>query len=312
MLLTLDEQKETLHAAARSAGIDVSLEEIAWRDETFSSGGLTLHYMDWGTRGRPPLLLLHGGMQTAHSWDITSVAMRRDYHVVALDLRGHGDSEWSDDAKYSHLDHAGDIERIAEHLGWERFTLIGLSLGGLASMQFASEHSDAIDALVIVDVGPELSPRGVGRLVDFGRSTGELDSLEEFIEKSLQYNPRRSAQQLRYSLTHNLRRLPNGKYAWKYDRRIVRRPEGDQPTGAEADPKHFQDLWSVLPRISCRTLVVRGGASDVFPEETARRMIDVLPDARLVTVADASHTVPQDNPAGFLEVVRPFLEERSG
>lgn len=304
MLLTLEEQKETLHAAALSAGIDVGRDEIEWRDEFFESGGLTLHYLDWDRRGQPPLLLLHGGMQTAHSWDLTAVAMRRDHHVVAMDLRGHGDSDWSEDAQYSHVDHAGDIERIARHLGWERFSLVGLSLGGLASMQFASQQSDAIDALVIVDVGPELSPRGVGRLVDFGRNTGELDSLEKFIEKSLQYNPRRSAQQLRYSLTHNLRQLPDGKYAWKYDRRIVRRPEGGEE---RADPNHFQDMWSVLPLIACRTLVVRGGDSDVFLEETARRMIDLLPDARFVTVADAGHTVPQDNPSGFLEVLRGFL-----
>jgi pimeloyl-ACP methyl ester carboxylesterase len=174
-------------------------------------------------------------------------------------------------------------------------------------MQFASEHGDAVEAFVIVDVGPELSPKGVGRLVDFGRSTNELDSLEAYIERSLKYNPRRTAQQLRYSLTHNLRMLPDGTYRWKYDRRIVRRPEGDTPTGADADPNHFQDMWGVLPKITCRTLIVRGAGSDVFPEETARRMIEVLPDARLVTVADASHTVPQDNPVGFLEVVRPFL-----
>ena len=302
MLLTLDEQKDTLYASARNAGVAIERDEIDWRDEFVSTGELKIHYLDWGQRGKRPLLLLHGGMQTAHTWDITAVAMRRDCHVVAMDLRGHGDSDWSEDGHYGHADHAGDIQGLVRHLGWEHFSLAGLSLGGLASLHFASHHGSLLDALVIVDVGPELSPRGVGRIVDFGRDTGELDSVDDFIEKAVQYNPRRRPEQLRYSLTHNLRQLPNGKWTWKYDRRIARRPEGDAPQ--QQQPTHFEDMWDALRRIECPTLVVRGAESDVFPEQTAKRMIELLPDGRFVTVPGAGHTVPQDNPAGFLAALR--------
>ena len=300
MLLSLEEQKDTLYAAARSAGLSIERDEVDWHNDFLQSGELKIHYLDWGTRGKPPLLLLHGGMQTAHSWDITALAMHRDHHLVAMDLRGHGDSDWSQDGHYGHAAHASDILALIEHLGWPRFSLVGLSLGGLASMHFAAHHGPLLDALVIVDVGPELSSRGVGRIVDFGRDTGELDSVDDFIEKAVQYNPRRRPEQLRYSLTHNLRQLPNGKWAWKYDRRIAQRPEGD-----EGDrPSRFDEMWDALRRIDCPTLVVRGADSDVFPEETARKMIELLPDGRFVTVPDAGHTVPQDNPAGFLEVLR--------
>jgi len=301
MLLNHEQQVETLHAAAREAGVEIERDDVAWRDEAIDANGLRLHYLDWGTAGQPPMLLLHGGMQTAHSWDIAALAMKRRYHVVAPDLRGHGDSDWSDAGDYGHATHAADVRAIMRHLGWERCVLIGLSLGGMTALRLAADGDTPLDALVIVDVGPELNPRGVGRITEFRRAPGELDSVDEFIERAVAYNPRRRAEQLRYSLTHNLRRLASGKYTWKYDRRIGER--------GQTGPRRFDELWDALGQIRCPTLVVRGAQSDIFAEETGRRMVDLIPDARFVTVPDAGHTVPQDNPAGFLAVVEPFLEE---
>jgi pimeloyl-ACP methyl ester carboxylesterase len=308
MLLTLAEQIETLYAAARSAGVPIDKDEIRWRDEFVDVGGLKVHYLDWGTPGKRPLLLLHGGMQNAHSWDMVAVVMKRDFHVVAMDLRGHGDSDWSDDGDYGYATHSADIEKIVAHLGWDKLALIGMSLGGLGAMNFAAHHSNQLDALVIVDVGPELNPAGVGRIVDFSRGPAELDSIEDFIQRAVEYNPRRSADQLRYSLTHNLRRLPNGKWTWKYDRRVARRRSGQESPPA---PNSFGDMWESLRQIQCPTLIVRGADSNVFREETGRKMADFISNSHFVTVPDAGHTVPQDNPAGFLEAVRPFLEDLS-
>jgi esterase len=304
MLLTLEQQIETLHTAALKNGVAVDKDDIRWRDGFVDAGALKLHYLDWGTEGKQPLLMLHGGMQTAHSWDVTALGMKRDCHAVAMDLRGHGDSDWSDEGDYSYTTHSADIGKIAAHLGWEKFVLIGMSLGGLGAMHFASEHSDQLDALVIVDVGPELNPSGVGKIVDFTGGAGEMDSIDDFIERAVKFNTKRTAEQLRYSLTHNLKQLPNGKWTWKYDRRVS--PRGAHEVSAAA-PTYFQEMWESLKRIACPTLVVRGGDSNVFREETGRKMVDVLPNGRFVTVPDAGHSVAQDNPAGFLEVLRPFL-----
>jgi pimeloyl-ACP methyl ester carboxylesterase len=304
MLLTREEQIDTLYAAVQAAGIDVPKDEIDWRDEHIDSNGLELHYIDWGTRGKPPLLLLHGGMQNAHSWDTIAVALKRDYHVVALDLRGHGDSAWSDEGDYSHETHGNDAANLVEQLGWQRLSLIGLSLGGLSSIQFAVRHTDILDRLVIVDVGPQLNSRGVGKIIEFGQGPAEFDSIDGFIERALEYNPLRKPEQLRYSLTHNLRRLPNGNYTWKYDRRVARRP----PNVEELASQYFAQVWERLRDISCPTLIVRGADSEVFPEETGHRMVELIPDCRFVTVPNAGHTVPQDNPRDFLAAVRPFLE----
>ena len=306
MLLTRDQQIDTLYAAAQDAGLQIDKSEISWRDETVALNGLRFHYLDWGAAGKPPLLLLHGGMQNAHTWDITAVALKRDYHVVALDLRGHGDSAWSDEGDYSHVTHARDVGGLIDHLGWDNVTLIGLSLGGLAAMRFASEHSDKLAAFVIVDVGPELNQSGVGRIINFTGGPAELDSIDDFIRRAIEYNPRRKAEQLRYSLTHNLRLLENGKYTWKYDRRIGR---ARARVPGESVPVQFEDMWETLRSITCPTLVVRGAKSDVFAEETGRRMAETIPDCRFVTVPDAGHTVPMDNAPGFLKVLQTFLNE---
>ncbi|MEX2158671.1 MAG: alpha/beta hydrolase [Dehalococcoidia bacterium] len=304
MMLTSEQQQDTLVAAARALGVAIEKDDIAWQDREVVVDGLRVHYLDWGDEGRPPLLLMHGGMQTAHSWDLIAVALKQRYHVVAVDMRGHGDSDWEGD--YGYESHARDLEALVAHLGWPRFVLVGLSLGGLAAMLYASEHSDTLAALAIVDVGPELNVSGVNKIVDFGRAPGELDSIDAYVDRASQFNPRRNADALRYTLSHNLRRLENGKLGWKYDTRVANsRGERREPPA----PGYFSELWERLPHITCPTLVVRGAESNVFLEKTGRKMADLLPSGRFVTIADAGHTVPQDNPSAFLETLSTFLNE---
>src|SRR2546427_9523168 len=129
-------------------------------DRTTTLNGFRFHFLDWGARGEPPVLLLHGGAQTAHSWDEVAPDLARDHHVLALDQRGHGDTDWAPEGRYRRDDFVADIRAFLDDRGWERATLIALSLGGLNSIAFAATHPERIAGLVVVDVTPPISQTG--------------------------------------------------------------------------------------------------------------------------------------------------------
>ena len=263
--------------------------------------GMRFHYLDWGTAGLPPIVFLHGGGLTAHTWDLVCLGLRSNYRCLALDQRGHGDSEWSPVLEYSISAQAGDVQAFVDHLALERFVLVGMSMGGINSIRYAAENTERLSALVLVDVGPDVKLAGARRIQEFTVESAELDSVDEFVERAIKFNPRRDPQLLRRSLLHNLRQMPNGKWTWKYDRRHRLTIDVSRMT------ENFQNLWTEVPRITCPTLVVRGGESDVFGADDAARLVGALPDARSVCVDGASHSVQGDQPKEFTRQLRAFL-----
>src|SRR5215469_17286692 len=133
------EELEHLALAARLSGVDVDI--VLPESKEMTREGMRLHYLDWGTAGRPPIVFLHGGGLNAHTWDIVCLMLRRDYRCVALDQRGHGDSEWEPTADYSFESQIRDIEGFVERLGFEQSLLIGHSMGGFAAMGYAMRHA---------------------------------------------------------------------------------------------------------------------------------------------------------------------------
>ncbi len=265
--------------------------------------GFRLHYLDWGTRGKQPMLLLHGGGQTAHSWDFFSLCMRDEYHVYALDQRGHGDSEWSPGSDYSNEAHQRDIEGFVEALKLDNFIIIGLSMGGNNAYTYAAKHWKKLAGLVILDVGPQAMSSGRRNIQAFMSAPAEEDSIEAYVERAVKFNPRRPPAMLRRSLVHNLRQLPNGKWTWKYDRRRFE----NRSAGLRNSPEEIEQRWNYIRSIRCPTLIVRGAETDIFPEDTAKRMQELIPGSKFVTVSKAGHTVMGDNPPEFEARVREFL-----
>jgi pimeloyl-ACP methyl ester carboxylesterase len=263
---------------------------------------MRFRYLDWGTRGKRPLLFLHGGGLTAHTWDLVCLALRLDYRCLALDLRGHGDSEWSPEMDYGIEAHRDDVAALIDHLALEGLGLVGMSLGGLTALAYAGRHAARLSALVIVDVGPEARQEGARRIAEFIAAPAEFNSIDEVIERALSFNPRRDAKLLRRSLQHNLRLMPDGRLTWKHDRR--HRAKFD----AEEWARRRQGLWDDIPRITCPTLVVRGGRSDVFHDEDAEKLAGALPRGSWVRVEDAGHTVQGDNPRALVSELRRFWE----
>ena len=302
MTLSADEFRAHLELSAATAG--VRLPEIILPDaHDIVLRRMRFHYLDWGVKGRPPVVFLHGGGLNSHTWDLVCASLRGERHCLALDQRGHGESEWSPEMDYSTESQAADVQAFVDAMGLERFVLVGMSLGGVNAMAWAGRHSQRLAGLVVVDVGPEIRFEGVRKIAAFTSEAKPLDSLDAFIDKAMAFNPRRNRELLRRSLLHNLRRMPDGRLMWKYDQR--HRGKFDR----EAYERRRQLLWSAVDAIECPTLVVRGAQSDVFHDEDAERLAGRLKQGRWVRIEKAGHTVQGDNPADLLVALRGFLAE---
>jgi len=300
MTLTPSESLQHLREAIALSGVDAP--EVVLPDARhLVVAGNRLHYLDWGTAGRPPILFLHGGALTAHTWDLVCLGLRRDHHCIALDQRGHGDSEWSPTMDYAPDAHARDIDGLLDALGFERAVLVGQSMGGLNAFVYTTRHPQRVAGLALIDVGPRIRTAGAERIGSFVSQTAELDSIDALVEQALAFNPLRDRRLLRWSVRHNVRQLPNGKWVRKHDNRAF-------GSAAVADiARRLEDYWRDVNAVTCPTLVVRGALSDVFTDDAAEALARALPRGRWLRIEGAGHTVQGDNPAGLIAALRPFV-----
>lgn len=266
-------------------------------DNSAMLGGLRFHYREWPNPGAQALVLLHGFTGHARSWDNFAAGMQRDYHVYALDQRGHGDSAWTTD--YSAGAMVQDAQRFVAALGLRRFVLLGLSMGGRNAYQFAATYPAEVERLVIVDIGPEIAGAGASRISTGVRAGDVFASPEAAIAAGRAANPRADEAELQNRTRNNLMLQDDGTWTFRYDRAL----RGDRPL-PRPNP---EDAWALLPKIAAPTLLVRGELSDVLAPEVAARMVQEIPDCRMVTVPAAGHSIPLESPHGFLQAVRTFL-----
>lgn len=264
--------------------------------------GLRLHYQEWGNPSAPAIIMLHGFGVSGHMFDEFADRMQDDFHLIAIDQRGHGDSEWADDGDYSRSAFVNDLDGFAKSLEIDRFILVGHSMGGLNSVSYTVEHPERVRALVLVDVGPESASEGVDNIVRFTRGPDDLE-FEEFVQMAHHFNQRRSMENIRERMRHRLRPTENGKYTWKFDKRFREKDSGLR-IGSELSN---DETWQLFRRVTVPTLLVRGADSDVLTEEVAQRAAREMPRTRLVVVPSAGHSVPGDNPDDFTSAVREFL-----
>ena len=288
----------TLYQAARQLGVPFAQENEA-SDKSVLVNGLNFHYLEWGDAAGPTILMLHGALQQAHSWDFVSLALSGEFHVLALDQRGHGDSDWAPEGNYSIEAYQGDMDGFVEAIGLDSFVLIGHSMGGRNSYIWASRHPKTLKALVIVDTGPEIQRQGQERIRRFRELPDELDSFEEFVQRIQEYTGRTPEQTLG-ALKYSIRQRSDSKWTWKYDK-LLRASGRRDPTWTS------EQLWGCVGRIDCPTLVVRGSRSDLFLEETMNRMQQEIPDCATVTIPGAGHLVQGDNPVDFVAAVLSLL-----
>lgn len=259
--------------------------------------GRRFHYLDWGAPDRPAVLLLHGFNQTSHSWDELAARAAGDgLRLVALDQRGHGDSDRAVDGDYGRESMADDPVHLADALGIERFAVIGMSMGAVHAILAAVRHPDRTCALVIVDYAPEVEARGVSAIVQLAAL--RWSSFEDAVRAMHAFNPRRSIENIRERLSHSLREH-DGVWTWKVDAAGL----AQHPRSREGP----ESMWRAIAQVGCPTLLVRGGKSDLLEPAVADRLVASLRAGELVTIPGAGHSVAGDAPDAFYRAVSPFL-----
>lgn len=274
---------------------------MSFTERTVRVNGITLHYLDWGPPAAPPVVLLHGITGHARVWDHLAERLVPGRRVLALDQRGHGDSDPAPDDDYRVATMADDVAAFAGSLQLDRFALLGHSMGGRIAIEYSAAHAARLERLIVVDIGPDIELAGLQRVRDMmSQSPERIESEEWAVEYIRRANPLQDADLLRRRVHHGLKRLPDGELTWKYAKGLR-----DMMRAGRRD---VVDLWEPLARIPCPTLVVRGAESDILSPEVAEKMLERLPDGRLVEIPGAGHTVPADRPDDFVRHVRAFLD----
>jgi pimeloyl-ACP methyl ester carboxylesterase len=279
----------------------------------YFSQRLRLHYVDWGNPGAPPLLLLHGGRDHCRNWDWVAAALRHDWHILAPDLRGHGDSQWSADGNYAMASYVYDLAQLIHQQELAPVTILAHSLGGVIALRYAGIYPDKVRRLVAIE-GLGASPRRrreratqpiAERMQNWiaeqrslaGRLPRRYPTLEDALKRMREANAHLSPEQAQHLTQHGVNQNEDGTYSWKFDNYVRAAPPYDM-TSAQ-----IEELWG---RIACPTLLVYGRESWASnPLEDGR--VRHFRDARVVTFEGAGHWVHHDRLDAFLELLRGFL-----
>lgn len=269
--------------------------------------GVVLRGDAYGPADGRPAMLLHGGGQTRHAWGAAAKALgERGWRAVAIDQRGHGDSDWAPGNLYRIADFANDMRSVSASFDRPPVA-VGASLGGLASMLGAGEAESPAEiaaAMVLVDITPTVERAGEERIVNFmqARMHDGFADLDEAADYVASYLPDRPRPKSTAGLAKNLRLGDDGRWRWHWDPGFMMDIDARRE---DRDPDRFR---AAARRLFMPTLLVRGGKSDLVTPETAREFVDLAPDARFVDVAAAGHMVAGDENDVFIQAVTAFLD----
>lgn len=277
------------------------------QDKFITINNLNLHYVEWGTPGQPSILLLHGFQSNAHTWDTFSQAMANTYHVLALDQRGHGDTDWAPDGDYTPDAFIRDIVGFIDALNVVPTILVGHSMGGRHAAMVAADYPDKATKVVIVDTPAEMPPAILDMMAqqpasdDTPPEPETFASFEDVIRSGIAQYPLTPEAELRHANYHNLYRGADGKWRWRWDLTLLERRRLNRSLQL--------DLYSYLQRVQCPTLLIRGQQSPLLTPDIAQKMVQHLPRGRLVEIPDAAHTVNADKAEAFNALTADFLQE---
>ena len=274
----------------------------------YESQGLKLHYADWGNENAPALILVHGGRDHCRSWDLIARSLQQHFHVVAPDLRGHGDSDWTKGGSYALTEYVYDLSRLVRSMA-APVTLVGHSMGGMVTLIYAGTFPEQVSALVVLD-GVTVLPNAKtmpahDRIVKFIGQLDRLDdreprgyrTIEEAAAQMMVHNKRLSPELAQHLATFAVRRNADDTYSWKFD------PYQRAMAPHRLSPEDHVSLWA---RITCPTLLL-GAEESFLPSAKADGLADYFQQARSQIISGAGHWLHHDKPDEVLSSMRTFL-----
>ncbi len=268
-----------------------------YTDHTMEVAGIKLHYVDFGTAGKKPMICVHGGAASTHWFDFVAADFSRNHHVFAIDQRGHGDSGWAQPPNYTYERYADDLEEFAAKLDLRDFVLIGHSMGGAVALTYAAKHQGRVSRLIIVDTTMHMSPERIARLREVGTRPGRTyASREEFISrfKLRPGDSKATPAVLRHLGQVAAQQKPDGSWGHKFDRDVY----------AVRESVDGLPHWD---HVRIPALVVKGQRSERISPEIMAAVKARAPQVEFAEVANADHHVTLDNPTGFTQAVNAFL-----
>lgn len=286
--------------------LTASAHPVVSRVTTELADGRQVSALKWGSES-PRLVLVHGTAQNAHTWD--TVALALGMPLLALDLPGHGHSDWRQDASYTPQTLANDLAPVVAQHAPDAVAIVGMSLGGLTCLALAHGNPSLVRHLVMVDITPGVTSKKAKAVLDFINGPQSFASFDELLARTKEHNPTRSESSLRRGILHNARQLDDESWEWRYDRRGRSNNENAPREGEGESAAPRPDslvLWEAISSLHCELLLVRGGISPVVDDEDVAELKRRKPNAVVEVVDGAGHSVQGDRPVELAKILARF------
>jgi pimeloyl-ACP methyl ester carboxylesterase len=299
----IDEFDLTVTEISPVVRVETVVGDDAGNDRTVSS-------LRWGA-GSPELVLVHGGAQNAHTWDTVALGLGRP--LLAVDLPGHGHSDWRADGAYTPMNLADDLAVVIERHAPDARAVVGMSLGGMTSMELAVRHPHLVRSLVMVDITPGVNAAKTKAVIDFVDGPQSFPSFDDLLARTMEFNPTRSESSLRRGILHNAHQRPDGSWEWNYDRGSHARSRGADADSSPAEvaddpaPDTVSPLWEHFGAIACPIMLVRGSLSPVVDDDDVAEARRRQPTLTVVVVDGAGHSVQGDRPVELTALLADWL-----
>ena len=277
------------------------LRPAPYSEHYIAIAGLRLRLQDYGSAGKPAMLCLHGGAANAHWYDFVAQGFTADYHMRAIDLRGHGDSQWdtSSAPDYDYQRHAADIHELAEKLDLRDFILVGHSMGGMISSIYTATYPGRVKALMVVDTTITMTPARIAGFSAVGNREGRHYATQDEFIASYRVHPGGSTaapEVLRHIAQCSGRQFEDGRWRHKVDRRVYANRE-------------MVDSFPLWNKIRIPALLMKGERSQRINPATITDVKSRAPQVQVAEVANSDHHITLDNPAGFIRAANEFINK---